>query len=192
MASLDLKNQLSTRFRTWNRNRKATWLRSFCDQVDARSVLLVGVTGTGSFAWENFVEESITSSERFTVWSGLTERPDKNFVLCDGLHLPFPDNTFDLVFSNAVVEHVGDEEDQRVFVREHERVGRHWALTTPNVRFPVESHTNAVFSHWSSTWRDRRPEFTRLLTRAQLGHLLPTDARIIGSELAPTFIAHSP
>jgi hypothetical protein len=192
MAPLAVKNELSTRFRTWNRNRKVAWVRSFCQDVDARSVLLVGVASTGNYAWENLVEESISSEVQYSVWSGLMLRPDKQFVLCDGRRLPFADNAFDLVFSNAVVEHVGDEDDQALFVSEHARVGRSWALTTPNVRFPVESHTNAFFSHWSATWRDACPEFTRLLTRSQFARLLPSDGRIIGSELAPTFIAHSP
>lgn len=183
---------MSSAFRTWNRRRKASWAAAFCEKARARSVLLVGVTGGGGRDWEDLVENAIAERSSYTLWSGLDPRVDKAFVLCDGLRLPFASNAFDFVFSNAVIEHVGGEEEQRLFVREHARVGRTWALTTPNLRFPAESHTNALFSHWSPKWRASRPEFTRLLTRSQLRGLLPTGARVVGGEFGPTFIAHSP
>jgi hypothetical protein len=193
MTRLVVGKALGSRFRTWNRQRKVAWLRSFCDEVGVRSVLLVGTAAEGGeYAWGNLVEESLAERCELTVWSGFWTLTDRTFVLCDALELPFPDDAFDLVFSNAVIEHVGGEAEQRTFVEEHARVGRHWVLTTPNLRFPVESHTNAVLSHWSPRWRADRPEFTRLLTRGQLARLLPRGARLVGSALAPTFTAHSP
>ena len=42
----------------------------------------------------------------------------------DACALPFADQAFDVVFSNAVIEHVGDVERQRRFVAEALRVGR--------------------------------------------------------------------
>ena len=52
------------------------------------------------------------------------------------------------MFSNAVVEHVGDRERQSRFVSEALRVGRSVFLTTPNRWFPVEVHTRLPLVHW--------------------------------------------
>lgn len=48
--------------------------------------------------------------------------------------------TFDLVYSNSVIEHVGDEVRRRQFADVVHRVaGRHW-IQTPNRAFPIEPH----------------------------------------------------
>lgn len=70
------------------------------------------------------------------------------FVEYPGGCFPFEDNEFDWVFSNAVIEHVGNEEQQLLFVNEMLRVGKNVFYTTPNKYFPVESHTNVFFRHW--------------------------------------------
>lgn len=74
--------------------------------------------------------------------------PDKRFVTYDGRLFPFGDNEFDWVFSNAVIEHVGDATNQTLFLNEMLRVAKNVFFTTPNKYFPVESHTNALFLHW--------------------------------------------
>jgi hypothetical protein len=192
MTRLAVSKDLGSAFRTWNRKRKVAWLRRFCDEAGVRSVLLVGIAAEGGeYAWGNLVEDAVAEQCEFTVWSGFWRRTDRTFLLCDALRLPFPDDAFDLVFSNAVIEHVGQEDEQLAFVAEHARVGRSWVLTTPNLGFPVESHTNAVLSHWSPRWRRGREEFTRLLTRRQLRRLLPREAAIVGNGFSPTFIAYS-
>lgn len=58
----------------------------------------------------------------------------------DGRFLPFCDGSFDIVFSNSVIEHVGTREDQFRFAKEAGRVGRSYWIQTPNRRFPVEMH----------------------------------------------------
>jgi hypothetical protein len=76
--------------------------------------------------------------------------PGKNFVEYPGGEFPFEDKQFDWVFSNAVVEHVGDDNAQVQFVNEMMRVAKNVFFTTPNKYFPVESHTNVVFLHWNN------------------------------------------
>jgi len=62
-------------------------------------------------------------------------------VKADGRLLPFADKSFDWVFSNAVIEHVGSWEDQRQFAAEIRRVAsRGYFITTPNLYFPIEPH----------------------------------------------------
>lgn len=70
------------------------------------------------------------------------------FVDGDGTNLPFPDDSFDLVFSNSVIEHVGGIDQQKKFAKEMLRVGKKVYFQTPNKWFPVEPHLIAICIHW--------------------------------------------
>ncbi len=65
-----------------------------------------------------------------------------------GQPLPFDDNSFDIVCSNAVIEHVGGPSQRTAFIAEHLRVGKKVFFTFPNRWFPVEHHTNIPFLHF--------------------------------------------
>ncbi len=68
-------------------------------------------------------------------------RPDLRIVRGDARHMPeFTDGTFDIVFSNSVIEHVGSFEDQQAMAREVARVGKRYFVQTPNRYFPIEPH----------------------------------------------------
>jgi methyltransferase family protein len=71
-----------------------------------------------------------------------------SWVAGDGRQLPFRDSAFDLVFSNSVIEHVGDAASQRRFAAEVARVGRTYWVQTPNRWFPVEQHLLTPIVHW--------------------------------------------
>lgn len=107
--------------------------------------------------------------------------PGKRFVVYDGVDFPFADRSFDFIFSNAVIEHVGDDSDQVAFINEMLRCANQVYFTTPNKFFPVESHTNVLFIHWWSRYfygwcRKNNPWFSeknlRLLSHRQLRILL--------------------
>jgi hypothetical protein len=72
----------------------------------------------------------------------------KSWVAGDGRMLPFRDASFDIVFSNSVIEHVGDAVSQQRFAAEIARVGRAFWVQTPNRRFPVEQHLLTPLIHW--------------------------------------------
>ncbi len=72
--------------------------------------------------------------------------------------LPFADNAFDIVYSNAVLEHAGSAEQQRYFLSELCRVARRRFVAVPNRLFPVEHHTCLPVVHYLP-----KPVFRRLL-----------------------------
>lgn len=77
-------------------------------------------------------------------------------VFGDGRRLPFADRSFDIAFSNSVIEHVGDWESQRQFAAEIARVGRAYWVQTPNRGFPVEPHLMTPFLHYlPRAWQER-------------------------------------
>ena len=66
----------------------------------------------------------------------------------DARHLSFPDRSYDIVFSNSVIEHVGGWESQKAFASEVRRVGKALWIQTPAFECPVEPHYMAFFIHW--------------------------------------------
>ena len=65
-----------------------------------------------------------------------------------GKPLPFGNNEFDIIHSNAVLEHAGSRENQRKFIAEMCRVAPRRFLAVPNRRFPVEHHTGLPLIHY--------------------------------------------
>ena len=87
--------------------------------------------------------------------------PKPQYALFDGCALPFPDQSFDLVFSNAVIEHILGAGRQEQFAREIMRVGKSWFVTTPNYWFPFESHHHLPFFQFLP--RRFQKQYNRLL-----------------------------
>ena len=76
--------------------------------------------------------------------------PDVKYVqVKTGLSLPFEDRSFDLVTSNAVLEHLGSPSNQKAFLEELFRVGSNVYVTVPNRYFPIEHHTAIPLLHYS-------------------------------------------
>lgn len=98
--------------------------------------------------------------------------PGLKFIQADGLHLPFPDQSFDLVVSFAVIEHVGSREQQSAFVKELCRVGKNCCITTPNRWYPIEFHTILPLVHWLP------PSWFRRILKGLGKHFWATEAHL--------------
>ena len=77
----------------------------------------------------------------------LERYPQVKAVKYDGKIFPFKDQSFDVCWSNAVLEHVGSRDKQLAFVKEIKRVAKLAFVTTPNRHFPVEVHTRTPLLH---------------------------------------------
>ncbi len=74
----------------------------------------------------------------------------------DGCRLALPDGSYDIAFSNSVIEHVGSWENQVAFAREIRRVGKGLWVQTPARECPIEPHYLAPFIHWFPKSLQRR------------------------------------
>jgi hypothetical protein len=155
-----LIRSLYTRFAVSSRQKKFDLFTSLFHIDDSSRLLDVGFSK--HFAHQYILEDYLPS-EIPVVGGEIDEQalrrtigsyPQVHAVVLDACHLPFFDQSFDVVYSNAVIEHVGDYSHQRLFADEVRRVGRSWFVTTPNFWFPIDTHTSLPFVHWlPKRWR---------------------------------------
>lgn len=137
-------------------------------------------------------------------------------VTGDARSMPqFGTGEFDIVFSNSVIEHVGDWNQQWRMASEIRRIGKRYFVQTPNRYFPIEPHflvpgfqflpvglRVAMVRRWKLGWWPRIPEKAaaqkevesiRLLRKAEVQKLFPGAAigieRFLG--LPKSFFAYS-
>jgi 2-polyprenyl-3-methyl-5-hydroxy-6-metoxy-1,4-benzoquinol methylase len=156
-------------------------------------LLDVGCCGEELRVTDNFLEKAYPFPEKLCAiaQTDLSQAQGKykkvRFITCDGLNLPFKDDSFDASFSNAVIEHVGTFAKQRRFVHELARVSRKIFLATPNRYFPIEVHTLLPFVHflpskfrlklYKTFAREREYQISLLSARALLA-LFPKETHV--------------
>jgi len=105
-----------------------------------------GLQFVDSYPWKHNISVLNISSDFITAIKNKYSEIDA--VVGDACALPWPGKHFDIVFSNAVIEHLGSRENQMKMASEIMRVGKNWFVTTPNRWFPFEFHIRLPFIHW--------------------------------------------
>jgi SAM-dependent methyltransferase len=122
------------------RYRRFLFFRSLLDQLP-RPVSILDIGGTQDY-WNmmGFADENIhitllnlqlqpVSGGSFTSVTG------------DATNLSgYADKSFDIVYSNSVIEHLFTAEAQAQMAKEVMRVGKNYFIQTPNYYFPIEPH----------------------------------------------------
>ena len=118
------------------------------------NVLDVGTTDIVS-VYENIFLQNYPHKNNITCLSNQDlievkkKYPEINTFVGDARNMQFKDNTFDIVHSNATIEHVGDYNNQLKFVEECFRVSRFFVfIQTPNKYFPIDFHTKIPLIHF--------------------------------------------
>jgi methyltransferase family protein len=195
---LTFKNLCDYVFVRFRRRRMNQFFALFTPSLEVRVLDIGGTPQTWIGESEGHAQFPVTlinirsngriDTDRFTSMEG------------DATELPFPDNAFDIVFSNSVIEHVGTWERQQAFAREACRVARKLWVQTPARSFPIEAHLLAPYiqylpksmQHRIVRWTPRgllTPDVVheivdevRLLTYREVKILFP-DCRILRERL---------
>lgn len=188
-------NPLFTYLHRKSREKKYRVFEQLLRPTRGMRLLNVGATGAGMGLAEQleafypYPEGIVGGGLRFEdVWDYVKSFPAVRAVAFDGCALPFPDQSFDIVYSNAVLEHLPTWEGQQRFAAEIERVGRGWFVTTPNFWYPIEAHYHLPFIQFLPSSRQARIArafgkapypVLRLLSRRQMRQLFP-GSQVIG------------
>lgn len=146
-------NKIAYSISARNRQKKYDlFLKEMNLQPDDR-IIDVGVNNQEYSDTDNYLEKVYPYGENIVaVAPGSLEKfhrayPKISAISGDGRSLPFVDNEFDVGYSNATVEHVGNRGSQIAFLKELCRVSKRGFITTPNKNFPIEVHTRIPLLH---------------------------------------------
>lgn len=138
----------------WNRRRKWQLFLNTIQPTAETSILDCGFSDREFSETDNFLEKNYRYPEQITALSTDESKefsvryPHIKNIVYDGKIFPFSDQSFDVCWSNAVLEHVGNQERQILFLKEIKRVAKVAFITTPNRYFPIEVHTHIPLLHF--------------------------------------------
>ncbi len=211
-AAVENPNSLSNRMRS----RRFLGFEQLVESLP-RPLRIIDFGGTPEFweqrGWGGRDDVHITA---VNIQPRISCRPNFRPMFGDVANLSqFSDNSFDVAFSNSVIEHLFTFERQAAMARELQRVAPVFWLQTPNYWFPIEPHFHvpgwqwlpigvrkAIIQRRRCGWRGPYPDAERadqvvrevqLLTRNQLQRLFP-NAAIVSERfggLVKSWIVHS-
>jgi hypothetical protein len=137
------------------RRRRMRLLAKIIEHMPEDPVSILDIGGTACF-WKNAASEFLPRC-RITLMNLSIEPtdglPNVHSLVGDARRMSeFCDRSFDLCFSNSVIEHVGTLYDQKLMAHEIRRVGRGYFVQTPNRYFPLEPHFLMPFWSWWPIW----------------------------------------
>ncbi|HRN87139.1 class I SAM-dependent methyltransferase [Hyphomicrobium sp.] len=135
---------------------------------------------------------NIEFSETAAAEAGRYSQHKFHFLKGDACDNDLPAQSFDLAFSNSVIEHVGDEARRAAFAHHVRRLAPKYWVQTPAKYFPIEAHNGMPFwwyypeslrQRLIRDWRAELPDWTEmiegttLVERKELETIFP-DSRI--------------
>jgi SAM-dependent methyltransferase len=171
-------NRDPTSFASRLRAKRYEWFRSFIGGLP-RPLTLLDVGGTEA-VWETlgFVNQPDIHITLINVAPHATSYRNMASICGDARDMSqFRRHQFDVVYSNSVIEHVGDLDDMRRMAREVRRVGKYYFVQTPYRYFPIEPHFVFPLFHFLP-----RPLQIALVQRFNLGWSEPKPERQIAEQ----------
>lgn len=145
--------KIAEKVQGFNRNRKWGVFNKHILFEKSTQIIDVGFNDIEYSAFDNYLEKKYPYQQNITALGVVGKNnfnknyPLVNAVLYDGKNFPFSNKSFDVCWSNAVIEHVGGFAEQLYFIKEMFRVSNQVFFTTPNRFFPIEVHTRTPLLH---------------------------------------------
>jgi hypothetical protein len=152
-----------------------------------RPVHILDVGGEQKF-WEvmGFGDDPDYQITLLNIYKPEVTRANFNGLVGDATNMiEIPDQEFNCVFSNSVIEHVGSYVNQQRMAQEIQRVGNFYFVQTPNKFFPLEPHFLIPFfqfypqrlqiylsQHFNLGWYQKIPDFEEARAHVQSHRLL--------------------
>ena len=173
------------------RRRRSAW---FSDLMGLRPNMNIIDLGGSPKIWKfvdtplNIILLNLEFEEGARAQAGLIRQHKFTFVNGDACAVGMPSKSFDLTFSNSVIEHVGDGAQRAAFAHEARRLAPKYWVQTPAKYFPIEAHTGMPFWWYypeglrqslKAKWKPRLPawtemiEGTTLLEREEIQRIFP-------------------
>ncbi len=195
------------------RRKRFAFFQSLLSRLE-RPVHILDVGGTESY-WKTM---GMNDDQVFVTLLNLTHEnvtvSHTTSIVGDARYIQMDDNSFDIVFSNSVIEHTGTFQDQLQMAKEVCRVGKRYFVQTPNRYFPLEPHFLFPFfqflplsvrarllQNFDLGWFPKIPDMQkarqivegiRLLDKCEFASLFPSAAlyeeRVLG--MTKSFIAY--
>jgi len=150
------KHQSSFIFKLLEKYRNKIYLK-FIEHIpfNSKTTLIdIGTTNV-DLDHENYLVKKYPYKRSITCLSNQTlslikkKFPQIKTIKSDGRETKLKNNKFDIVHSNATIEHVGNFNNQIKFVKETLRISKKYIfITTPNRNFFFDLHTIIPIIHW--------------------------------------------
>lgn len=141
-----MKNFVIDKYRVKKAKKIDSVLSDFLGQEIKNKVILDIGTGNGEIA------EYFSKNNKVISVDTIDQRKNKKskvlFNKVKSEKLPFEDNTFDIIISNHVIEHVLDGEKHIQEIKRVLKKNGICYLATPNRIFPWETHYKVLFIHY--------------------------------------------
>ena len=144
-AANDVSNNISGFFRKKRIKIFNDFINTF---VVSDTIRILDIGGTNYFwnIWKEYIERDIKVT-LINTNEQLTNGYDSLKLDANDLS-SLKDKSFDIVFSNSLIEHLFTYENQKIFTEEILRIGKKIFIQTPAFIFPIEPHFLFPFFHW--------------------------------------------
>lgn len=151
---MEYLNQRVVEIQRRSRAEKLEQMLTYLKPTNQDRLLEIGIadheyTEVNNFLIKNYpYQNQLTALSLGEAPSFAKKYPNVRLVCYAGGKFPLETDEFDIVHSNAVIEHVGQRAAQTMFLSELVRVAKKGMITTPNRFYFIEVHTRIPFVHW--------------------------------------------
>ncbi len=151
IGNLENQNSFASKAR---KNRMKVFEQYFPELLFGRPIKILDLGGTYDY-WKQMGYEKKTNIEILLLNLEIQKTCADNIhsIVGDACDLSqYNDQYFDIIFSNSVIEHVGDFQRQKEMANAIMRKGKGFFIQTPNYWFPLEPHFLFPGFHYMPLW----------------------------------------